>query len=358
MARRRPVTVESDTEPTPPEAPAPPTTELAPRALLGGLPIDDPTALQTELERYATVRGVFVDWLFSNLVAGVDYMLIHRRLGRGPQKQPCPNRADAKGSRCEQCGGKATLCKPGSEKLCGLLQLRPRFRRDVEAWEMLGSELGLVALVCELTTAADVVVAEGRGARHRDQDQGDVNKTVKMVQKSAQTDAVLRCAGLSELFSQDLEDMPAFANTDEESDFAAPRRASARPPDPDEGGDRELVERLQDSVDATAARHQTAPRPAARDREEPPPNDALSKARVARLYALIHEALREQEADTEPIFERVRATLKAWVLRTQGRSRLEYCSYRAYDELCAQVAPAVAGALEGGPRPRPRLVRR
>jgi hypothetical protein len=36
---------------------------------------------------------------------------------------------------------------------------------------------------------------------------GDANKAIKMAQKSAQIDAVLRCAGLSEVFTQDLEDL-------------------------------------------------------------------------------------------------------------------------------------------------------
>src|SRR5262249_37070281 len=41
-----------------PTPPPPPEAELTPRALLGGLAIDDPQALRTELERYATVRGI------------------------------------------------------------------------------------------------------------------------------------------------------------------------------------------------------------------------------------------------------------------------------------------------------------
>src|SRR5262245_27168897 len=221
-----------DTEQIPLEAavasPTAPALEpaAAPPAVIEGLLLDDPAALQTQLARYSEARDVLVRWLFAHLVAGVDYMLIHRKVGPRGQKTECPQRADAQSPACAVCGGKATLCKPGSEKMCGLLQLRPRFRRDVDAWEMLGAEPGLVTLVCELTTAAGVVVAEGRGARHRDQDFGDVNKTLKMAQKSAQTDAVLRCAGLSEIFTQDLEDMPGggFDNgSTEAGDFEAPK---------------------------------------------------------------------------------------------------------------------------------------
>jgi hypothetical protein len=318
------------------------------------LSLDDPTTLQADLERYGTARQIFVDWLLSHLAAGIDYMLIHRKVGPRGQKTDCPNRGDATNPRCETCGGKATLCKPGSEKLCGLLQLRPRFKRDIESWEMLGGESGLVTLVCELTTAAGVVVAEGRGARHRDQDFGDVNKTIKMVQKSAQVDAVLRCAGLSELFSQDLEDLPAAArDADEPDPFAAPRRTepAAAPCGPVQG---ELVDQLQRSVTATAAARRTVAA------DEAPPRDALSKPRIGRLYALLHDAISGADVPDDQhtvVFERARDWLTQWVATTQGRPTIAACSYRAYDELCAQIPAAVESALQGGARPAPRLVR-
>jgi len=367
-----------------PTTPPSPEAELTPRALLGGLAIDDPQALRTELERYATVRGIFVDWLFSHLVSGIDFMLIHRRVGPRGNKQDCPEKLNATGSTCGTCTGKATLCKPGSEKLCGLLQLRPRFKRDLETWEMLGGDPGLVALICELIGPTGIVVAEGRGARQRDQDYGDVNKTVKMVQKSAQVDAVLRCAGLSELFSQDIEDMPGFSNgdADEAGDFGTPKSKSGAVA-PVQGT---LEKQLEESVRRTApapSRPAPAPRPQPSrptPRPGPPtrpvprgaapagaaaPSDALSPARISRLMAILHEAIRAAEVpqeEHEGIFAAARTYLTDWVAQTQGRERLSDCSWRAYDELCAQVPAAVDAALGGGggpaPRPRPRLVRR
>jgi len=307
------------------------------------------------------VRGIFVDWLFSNLVSGIDYMLIHRKVGPRGSKTDCPNRGDAKGSVCSTCGGKATLCKPGSEKLCGLLQLRPRFKRDVETWEMLGGDAGLVALVCELTTPAGVVVAEGRGARQRDQDFGDVNKTIKMCQKSSQVDAVLRCAGLSELFSQDLEDMPGWARdaeADEPRPFETPKRQSAAAPAPVQG---DLTDTLRRSVEAAAARKAAAtPRPT-EAAEETPPSDALSKPRIGRLMALLHEAVERQgvpDDSHDDIFRRALDWLTSWVATTQGRAKVTYCSYKQYDALCEQIPTAVEAAIVGERRPQPRLVRR
>src|SRR5499427_2920586 len=255
---------EPETVTLPPEAAAaaPPTAPaLVPDVVAEGLVLGNPEALATQLEPFSRARELFVDWLFNRLVPGIDFMVIHRKVGPRNAKQACPNAADAKGAGCPTCGGKATLCKPGSEKICGLLQLRPRFKRDVDSWEMLGGEAGLVTLVCELVTTAGVVVAEGRGARHRDQDFGDVNKCLKMAQKSAQTDAVLRCAGLSEIFTQDLEDMPAFlrdADPDTAQPFETPRRQGelAMPAAP--RAEEDLADQLRRSVAEAAARKAAA----------------------------------------------------------------------------------------------------
>jgi hypothetical protein len=77
--------------------------------------------------------------------------------------------------------------------------------------------------------------------------------------------------------------------------------------------------------------------------------------------ALLHEAVEgadvSEDAHAE-VFDRAREWLTAWVATTQGRTPLTHCSYRVYDELCAQIPVAVEQALTGGARPRPRLVRR
>src|SRR5262245_55609985 len=169
----------------------------------------------------------------------------------------------------------------------------------------------LDTFICELVTANGTVVAEGRGARHRDQDYGDANKSLKMAAKSSQTDAVLRCAGLSEILTQDLEDMPASAFSGEENggEFQAPRSKSGTPSAPAAAAP-SLEQQLEESVRRTApapSRPVPAPRPQLSrpaPRSGPPsrpgprgaapagaaaPSDALSPARVNRLMALLHE---------------------------------------------------------------------
>ena len=374
-------------ETAPPPAAAATALELAPSVDTPALVLNDPAALQARLDTYSEAREVLVKWLLSKLVPGIDYTLIHRKIGPRGNKSECPNAGNMVARVCEACGGKSTLCKPGSEKICGLLQLRPRFKRDAETWEMLGSEPGVLALVCELVTASGVVVAEGRGARHRDMDYGDLNKSVKMTQKSAQTDAVLRLAGLSEIFTQDLEDLgAAYTGGDENGgDFQAPKSKSAKPDAPPPPAPASLEQQLRRSVEAAQSARTPTPRPAPRPAPRAPqpgprptgrpapragsgagatPPDALSPARINRLMALLHEAIRGAEVpeeEHEAIFGSAKAYLTDWVGTTQGRERLSDCSWRAYDALCAEVPNAVDAALGGqgpAPRPRPRLVRR
>jgi hypothetical protein len=91
-----------------------------------------------------------------------------------------------------------------------MLGLIPRFP-NLDQYEQAvigGSTLKMIILKCELHTGNGFVAAEGTGARTVDkQDNGDINKSLKMAEKSAHIDATLRVAGLSELFTQDIEDM-------------------------------------------------------------------------------------------------------------------------------------------------------
>jgi hypothetical protein len=68
-----------------------------------------------------------------------------------------------------------------------------------------GTDIKHIILRCEIRDPRGRVVADGAGARSLVQDNGDLNKALKMVLKSSMTDATLRMAGLSEVFTQDLE---------------------------------------------------------------------------------------------------------------------------------------------------------
>ena len=79
--------------------------------------------------------------------------------------------------------------------------------KDYEKAALTGVTLNQIIIRCEIIDVSGRVVADGVGARLLSQDNGDINKALKMAEKSAHIDATLRMAGLSEVFTQDIEDM-------------------------------------------------------------------------------------------------------------------------------------------------------
>lgn len=102
---------------------------------------------------------------------------------------------------------KKSLAKGGAEKIASIFQWNATFEKDDAAIQMLGAIPGLVAFKCTIRRGTKFV-GEGRGAAVLSKNAGDPNKTLKMAQKSGFIDAVLRASGLSDFFTQDLEDMP------------------------------------------------------------------------------------------------------------------------------------------------------
>ena len=170
-------------------------------------PMDYPVELFSQaLERREDNRKALLKWIQSNLLAGIDFGQIHV-MG----KDKCNL---AKNGRAHECidqrhWSKPSLWKPGAEKICGMLGLIPRFPNlsEYENAVLRGEDIKVIILKCELHTGSGFVAAEGTGARRIAQDNGDINKSLKMAEKSSHIDATLRVAGLSELFTQDLEDM-------------------------------------------------------------------------------------------------------------------------------------------------------
>ena len=90
-----------------------------------------------------------------------------------------------------------------------MMGLIPRFPNlaEYEIATLHGEDIKVVIIKCELHTSSGFIAAEGTGARRVEQDKGDINKSLKMALKSAHIDATLRVASLSELFTQDIEDL-------------------------------------------------------------------------------------------------------------------------------------------------------
>jgi hypothetical protein len=154
-------------------------------------------SLEHAMAEWIAQRRVITRFLQQELKEGTDYYSLTIR---GRETKP-------------------TLSKAGAEKFLALFQLQAAFAPDLLTWEMLGKPTDQLLYVCTLRTRAGEIVGEGRGSRCLKQDGGDTNKALKMSEKSALIDAVLRTGALSDCFTQDLDDHPE----------AAPATAPAKP---------------------------------------------------------------------------------------------------------------------------------
>jgi hypothetical protein len=171
-------------------------------------PMDLPTDhFSAALNRRKQNRQLLMEWLRSSLVNGIDYGSIHV-VGR----DRCQLTQMGRMNDCKEAShwSKPCLFKPGAEKITGMLGMTVNFPSlpDYEAAVFGDVPITVIVMRCELRDAHGHVVAEGVGARNLSQDFGDINKSFKMVEKSAHIDATLRLAGLSEMFTQDLDDKP------------------------------------------------------------------------------------------------------------------------------------------------------
>jgi hypothetical protein len=191
-------------------------------------PLDLPAEVfRAGLDRRKANRAALMEWIRSALVEGADYGRIHTT-----GKQRCQFAAHGRAHECTnpQHWSKPSLWKPGAEKICGMLGVSVTFPtlHDYERTALNGVELKQIIIRCEIRDSAGRVVADGVGARNVQQDYGDLNKALKMAEKSAHIDATLRMAGLSEVFTQDLEDVKP------EQEEPQQPKASAAPVNPEQ----------------------------------------------------------------------------------------------------------------------------
>ncbi len=201
------------------------------RSKLMTLPVE---SMNKVLADYDEKQAAFRKWIYSHLVRGIHY-------GFPPGTAP---KYDAQGNVVvwnkrknreeilppDQWRPKESLYKAGADRLCELLTARDEYEADLNAWKQLGEPPGTFVFACRLyCRATGVLLGEGRGVRAVGDKGGDANNAIKMAKKAAKVDAALNTWGLSDLFTQDLEDMPQqpdhHANPahDEKAPKATPR---------------------------------------------------------------------------------------------------------------------------------------
>lgn len=159
-----------------------------------------PQTFEAGLKRRKKNRKALITWIQEELVEGTDWGRIHV-----VKRDQCP---DGKYCQNPYHFSKPSLWKAGAEKIIGMMGLRADWP-TIDRYEDLvleGKPIAQIMLRCELYDMSGGVISRGTGARAVDQD-GDLNKALKMAKKSSLIDAVLNCAGLSEIFTQDVEDM-------------------------------------------------------------------------------------------------------------------------------------------------------
>jgi len=175
----------------------------------------DPAEFAKGLDRRKANRDKLLEWLKEGLTEGEDYGKIH----------VMPKAKCSKGKNCTDPNhfSRPTLFKSGAEKIQGYLGLTSVFPH-LKQWEevaMSGNFPESVLLQCQLINPFGQKVGEGMGARILAQDKTsvglDLNKSIKMAKKSALIDAVLSVGGLSEVYTQDIDQMKKDGALDDEN---------------------------------------------------------------------------------------------------------------------------------------------
>lgn len=163
-----------------------------------------PAELQKQVKIETEKRKIITDFIKQHMIEGVDFGKIHM----------FKNCADKKSCKIKGHWSKDTLFKPGAEKFCSLFRYKAEYTKDADTWEMLGSIPGTIALICKLyTSGSNILVGEGRGICSVKEKDGNANVAVKIAEKRAKINSVLQTGGLSDFFTQDLEDMGKESET-------------------------------------------------------------------------------------------------------------------------------------------------
>jgi len=164
------------------------------------------TELQiTQDTQYSIIENVKLDFVSSTLQKIKDFQsVVNSQLIENHDYGKIPG-----------CGNKPTLLKPGAEKINMILGIYPEYKLITNIEEF---EKGHFAytIECTLFDKSGRPVSSGVGhcnnyeKKYKTQDACSIANTIlKMSKKRAFIDATLQVASLSEVFTQDLEDLKA-----------------------------------------------------------------------------------------------------------------------------------------------------
>ena len=184
------------------------------------------------LAEYDERRKTFRDWLLAKMQPGVHFGF---QPGCEPRLDANDNIIDRKGHVVPkgQWQAKPSLYKAGAELVVDVMRVRDEYEVDEGLWKQLGGKVGMLVYRCVLRSReTGAILGEGRGAFSVGEKSMEGNAAIKMGKKRSLVDAVLSTYALSDLFTQDLEDMQPPKVENPEHNAAAPKTPprAARPP--------------------------------------------------------------------------------------------------------------------------------
>lgn len=233
-----------------------------------------PKEMRAQMKEETKKREILTEYITHHFKNGVDFGQIHVM-----PKDKCSNPYNCTNPKHFS---KPTLFKAGAEKFLSLFRLRVEYSKDTETWEMLGNESKTVCYIARLYTANGIMVGEGRGVCATGEKSGSANTAVKIAQKRAKIDAVLSSGGLSDFFTQDLEEE---AYKDGKFDAATPKETT--PP-----------KKLEDIVMESIARAKTVDTLISID-EKARESDKLSDVSKKRISKKVAERVSEFENEDQ-----------------------------------------------------------
>lgn len=129
-----------------------------------------------DIDAFLEKRAEFIEKVNKIMVDGKDYHIIQ---------------------------GRKSMAKGGAEKIASIFGWTATFNQDQDSMSAFKDVPGIVCFVCNLEKNGQLI-GQGRGAATLAKNGSDPNKTLKMAQKSAYVDAVIRASGLSDFYTQDI----------------------------------------------------------------------------------------------------------------------------------------------------------
>lgn len=161
------------------------------------------------LAEYAEKRNAFRAWLLSQMTEGVHY--------------GTPPGCAGSGATEIQYKKRPSLYKAGAEFVADILGLRAEFKPLMLTEQTINQPSANICVECKLYSRANgEIVGQGIGGRTVGEKKMGFNASLKMAEKSALVMAVLSTYGLSDLFTQDIEDYQPDANPHPERNASAP----------------------------------------------------------------------------------------------------------------------------------------